>query len=201
MRRAVNEARVQVGLPALEGFSFGRSKHCTGSESASPSSSSESCLEREKNRAIVWPVPCQPPGPPPGGGRAGFGVRPRPPPGPPPGWRPGTGSAKAEAAPPAMCMLLCPDGVSGSTKAGSRARGAVESVVGYAVSYANQLEAPREGPRRALDGAAGMSPPERRRFITRARLDATFSQCPRSIRSWASAVRWWLRYSKCILGR
>ena len=188
-----------MGLPALEGYSFGRSKHCSGSESASPSSPPESRLVHKVDQASVRP--CQPPGPPPGDGRAGFGMRPRPPPGPPPGWRPGTGSAKAEAAPPALCGLLCPDGVSGSTKASSRAQGAIESVVGYAVSYANQLEAPREGPRRALDNVAGMSPPERRRFITRARLDATFSQCPRSIKSWASAVRWWLRYSKCVLAR
>eukprot|EP00959_Pyramimonas_sp_CCMP1952_P041844 875201-Pyramimonas_sp.AAC.1 len=46
-----------------------------------------------------------------------------------------------------------------------------------------------------------MSPAERRRFATRARLDAAFGSCPRSVQSWASAVRWWLRFSKCVLGR
>ncbi|CAK0899420.1 unnamed protein product [Prorocentrum cordatum] len=47
------------------------------------------------------------------------------------------------------------------------ARGAVEAVVDYAVSYANQLAAPSEGPRRALDGAAAMGAPECRRFAAR----------------------------------
>ena len=46
-----------------------------------------------------------------------------------------------------------------------------------------------------------MSPAERRRFVTRARLDAAFGSCPRSVQSWASAVRWWLRLSKAVLGR
>ena len=67
--------------------------------------------------------------------------------------------------------------------------------------HANQLAAPCEGPRRALDGVAVMSPCERRRFITRARLDAAFGNCPRSVQSWASAVHWWLRFSKSVLGR
>ena len=66
---------------------------------------------------------------------------------------------------------------------------AVEAVVEYAVSYANQLAAPSEGPRRARDSVAVMSPPERRRFAARARLDAAFGSCPRSVQSWASAVR------------
>ena len=179
-------------MPAPEGFSFGRSKRCNEGEASSPSRPAATA-------ASAGPRP--PAGHPPQGGGACAAVRPRPPLGPPPGWRPGPGVATEAAAPEPLCALLCPGEARAVPAANSRARGAVETVVEYAVSYANQLAAPSEGPRRALDGIAVMSPAERRRFATRARLDAVFGSCPRSVQSWASAVRWWLRFSKTVLGR
>ena len=187
-------------MPALEGFSFGRCKRCNEGEASSPARPAATGASAGQVVRQDRLGPCPPPGPPPAGCGACAAVRPRPPPGPPPGWRPGPGVATSSAAPEELCELLCPSNAGADSATGPRARGAVEVVVNYALSYANQLAAPSEGPRRALDGIAVMSPAERRRFVTRARLDAAFGSCPRSVQSWASAVRWWLRFSKTVLG-
>ena len=188
-------------MPALEGFSSGRCKRYSEAEAAPPARPPAAGAPAAHAERQDRPGPCPPPGPPPAGVGAIVAVRPRPPPGPPPGWRPRPGRADGATAPEHLCAALCPGDAHGDPAEGSRARGAVEAVVEYTVSYANQLAAPSEGPRRALDGVAAMSPPERRRFATRARLDAAFGSCPRSVQCWASAVRWWLRISRCVLVR
>ena len=154
-------------MPALEGFSSGRCKRYSEAEAAPPARPPAAGAPAAHAERQDRPGPCPPPGPPPAGVGAIVAVRPRPPPGPPPGWRPRPGRADGATAPEHLCAALCPGDAHGDPAEGSRARGAVEAVVEYTVSYANQLAAPSEGPRRALDSVAVMSPPERRRFATR----------------------------------
>ena len=78
---------------------------------------------------------------------------------------------------------------------------AVERVVDHALVYANQLAAPVGGPRASLEAVARMEPLARHTFASRARLDATFGKCPRSMRSWAAATRWWLSFAANVLKR